>query len=130
MWIVEAIRVVHTIIVIVMFIGICRLFYAAYRRKINWNTFDNIVFTLVITIYISNFILGGCPLTILENMALAKYSPELVYYESFIHHFVQTYIGIYVGNGLTNTISVSVCSVLLAYPIAMKIGKFFTKYLN
>lgn len=125
----DIIVVLHFIWIIFMLIGFFLTIYGFFREKFfDWWLFRTIHLLGILFVGILTVLQRFCPLTILENVSRARYSPENTYPGSFIVHYIEKLVYPDVNQTLLRIATVFVALFILVVYITKppeKIKEFF-----
>ncbi len=86
----DIIVVLHFIWIIFMLLGFFLTIYGFFRKEFfDWWLFRTLHLSGILFVGILTLLRRFCPLTILENLSRAKYSPGSTYPGSFIVHYIE-----------------------------------------
>jgi hypothetical protein len=86
----DIIVVLHFIWIIFMLLGFFLTIYGFFRKEFfDWWIFRTLHLSGILFVGILTILRRFCPLTILENLSRARYSPESTYPGSFIVHYIE-----------------------------------------
>ena len=106
----DIIVVLHFIWIIFMLLGFFLTIYGFFRKEFfDWWLFRTLHLSGILFVGIITALRRFCPLTILENLSRARYSPDSTYPGSFIVHYIEKLVYPDV-----NQIMLRVCTVLVA----------------
>jgi hypothetical protein len=89
----DIIVVLHFIWIIFMLLGFFLTIYGFFYQKfLDWWLFRTFHLLGIIFVGILTVLQRFCPLTILENLSRARYSPESTYPGSFIVHYIENLV--------------------------------------
>ena len=86
----DIIVIIHFIWIVFMLLGFFLTLYGFFRKEFfDWWLFRTLHLSGILFVGISTLLQRFCPLTILENLSRAKYSPDNAYLGSFIIHYIE-----------------------------------------
>jgi hypothetical protein len=89
----DIIVVLHFIWIIFMLLGLFLTIYGFYRKEFfDWWVFRTLHLSGILFVGIITALRRFCPLTILENLSRARYSPDSTYPGSFIVHYIENLV--------------------------------------
>ncbi|MEJ2356033.1 MAG: DUF2784 domain-containing protein [candidate division WOR-3 bacterium] len=89
----DIIVVLHFIWIIFMLLGFFLTIYGFFYQKFfDWWLFRTLHLLGILFVGILTVLQRFCPLTILENLSRARYSPESTYPGSFIVHYIENLV--------------------------------------
>ena len=107
----DAVGLVHIGIVLAPMVIIITAFRGRFQRNKPWGW--------IAASFMASFILAdviwypSCPITLLEDWLLAKYSPDAVYYGGFIQHWVLKLFGFWMPAKVITTVGYVELSLLI-----------------
>jgi hypothetical protein len=111
----DMIVVLHFFWIIFMLLGFFLTIYGFFWKEFfDWWLFRTLHLVGIFFVGILTLLRRFCPLTILENLSRAKYSPENTYPGSFIIHYIENLVYPDVNQTLLRVCTVLVAAFILA----------------